>query len=56
MDFKKNTGAVRFTLDIPTADHLKLKMLSVRRKKSMKEMILAAVSKIVKDVTMEDEE
>jgi len=54
MTFKDKDSAVRFTVDIPSSDHLKLKMLSVRRKKSMKEMILGIVSSIVKDVVMED--
>lgn len=56
MSVKGKYDVVRFTLDIPTPNHFKLKLLSVRRKKTMKDMILHAIDKIVKDVVMEDEQ
>lgn len=50
----KDKDVIRFTFDIPAAVHRKLKMLSVRKKRTMKEMILEQVSDIVKDVVMKD--
>jgi hypothetical protein len=54
MDFKRKESCMRFTFDIPTGDHTKLKMLSARIQKSMKDIILCEISKLVKDITMDD--
>jgi hypothetical protein len=55
MDFNKKESTVRFTFDIPSSDHMKLKMLSARTKKTMKEILRLEVSKIVKDITSMDD-